>query len=136
MAENIVEHVVTATDGSDVARKALGFAVDLAKWKGAELTLVHVVPTDRVRDDEVYWDDDDQAILAEAGDLARAQGLEPHLVMCSGNPAEAIAKLAEEVGADLVVMGSRGRGRVKGTLLGSVSKGVLDRAHRPVLVVQ
>ena len=136
MAQAVMEHVVTATDGSDASRKALDFAIDVAAWKKAELTLVHVVPTDRVKDDEVYWDDADHAILHEAGELARGSGVEPHLVMCSGNPAEAIANLADEVDADLVVLGSRGLGRVKGTLLGSVSRGVLDRAHRPVLVVQ
>jgi len=131
-----MEQVLTAIDGSDVANKAVEFAVDFATWKGAVLTLVHVVPSDRVRDDEVYWDDEDHEILRQAGDVARERGIEAKLVMCSGNPAEAIARLANEVDADLVVMGSRGRGRVAGTLLGSVSKGVLDRAHRPVLVVQ
>lgn len=131
-----IEQVVTAIDGSEPSMKAVGFAIELAEWKGAELTLVHVVPSDRVRDDEVYWDDADHEVLKQAGDLASEHGVEARRVMCSGNPAEAIAKLADEVDADLVIMGSRGRGRVAGTLLGSVSRGVLDRAHRPVLVVQ
>jgi len=136
VAGPVMEQMLTATDGSEASMKALEFAVDLAGWKGATLTLVHVVPSDRVRDDEVYWDDADQEILSQAGELARERGVEAKCVMCSGNPAEAIAKLADEVDADLVVLGSRGRGRVAGTLLGSVSRGVLDRAHRPVLVVQ
>ncbi|MGI9658846.1 MAG: universal stress protein [Gaiellaceae bacterium] len=136
MAGPVMEQLLTATDGSEPAMKALEFAIDLAGWKGAALTLVHVVPNDRVRDDEVYWDDADHEILRAAGDLARDRGVETKLVMCSGSPPEAIAKLAEELNADLVVLGSRGRGRVAGRLLGSVSRGVLERAHRPVLVVQ
>jgi nucleotide-binding universal stress UspA family protein len=136
MGAPVIERVVIATDGSEVAMKAVEFGVELAGLKGAEVTLVHVVPSDRVRDDEVYWDAEDQAILQEAGDTARAQGVEPKLMMCSGSPAEAITKIAEDIDADMVVMGSRGRGTVTGRLLGSVSRGVLGRAHRPVLVVQ
>ncbi len=132
----VLERVVIATDGSEVATKAVALGVDLAGLKGAEVTLVHVVPSDRVRDDEVYWDTQDHEILQEAGDHARAQGVDPKLVMCSGNPADAITKIAEEVDADMVIMGSRGRGPVTGRLLGSVSRGVLGRVHRPVLVVQ
>jgi nucleotide-binding universal stress UspA family protein len=132
----VIEKVLTATDGSDAALKALDLALDLTSWKEAELTLVHVVPRDRVRDNDVYWDDADHDVLRQAGDRAREQGVEARLVMSSGNPAEAISKLADELDADLVVIGSRGRGRVAGTLLGSVSKGVLDRAHCPVLVVR
>lgn len=116
--------------------KAVEFGIELAGLKGAEVTLVHVVPADRVRDDEVYWESRDKEILQEAGDAARAQGVEPKLMMCSGNPAEAITKIAEDIDAHMVVMGSRGRGAVTGRLLGSVSRGVLGRAHRPVLVVQ
>jgi len=52
----------------------------------------------------------------------------------SGSPAEAIVRVARKWGADLIVMGSRGRGKVKGILLGSVSQDVLSNAPCPVLV--
>jgi nucleotide-binding universal stress UspA family protein len=56
--------------------------------------------------------------------------------MLHGNPATEIVEYADLLGADLIVMGSRGRGAVTSALLGSVSRGVLTRAKRPVLVVR
>lgn len=52
-----------------------------------------------------------------------------------GNPAERILARAEEYGADLIVMGTRGRSGLAHVLIGSVAEGVLRRSRRPVLVV-
>jgi len=52
-----------------------------------------------------------------------------------GDPTDAIVRRAEEIGADLVVMASRGHSRVVRTVLGSVSSDVVNRSRRPVLVV-
>jgi nucleotide-binding universal stress UspA family protein len=54
----------------------------------------------------------------------------------SGSPAEEIVRAAEEVGADLIVVGSRGEGAIRAVLLGSVSHQVVSYAHCPVLVVR
>ena len=51
-------------------------------------------------------------------------------------PDRAIVRLGEEIGAGLIVMGSRGRGRMRRALLGSVSDSVVRHAHCPVLVVR
>ena len=53
-----------------------------------------------------------------------------------GRPDEEIVKLAEEIGAGLIVMGSRGRGGVRRSLMGSVSDSVVRHAHCPVMVVR
>jgi len=52
-----------------------------------------------------------------------------------GDPADEILKFADEIGADLIVMGSHGRTGVLRVLMGSVSRKVLDRAKCPVLIV-
>jgi nucleotide-binding universal stress UspA family protein len=59
---------------------------------------------------------------------------ETHLL--SGRADEEIVELAEEIGAGLIVMGSRGHGRLRRTLLGSVSDAVVRHAHCPVTVVR
>jgi nucleotide-binding universal stress UspA family protein len=65
---------------------------------------------------------------------ARAAVVGTHLRM--GRPEEAIGAVAEEIGAGLIVMGSRGRGGVRRALMGSVSDSVVRHAHCPVLVVR
>lgn len=54
----------------------------------------------------------------------------------TGDPAEAIMDYAKEINTDLIIMGSRGLGLVRGVLLGSVSKYVLEHAKCPVLIVK
>ena len=69
--------------------------------------------------------------------LATAAGLDaqPSTVARSTSVAEAVLAAADDVGADAIVLGTRGRGSLKSMLLGSVSHAVLQRADRPVLVV-
>ena len=76
-------------------------------------------------------DDQLQKIEQSGGEVART-----HVRASRRHPADEIVLVAEETGADLVVMGSRGLGGIKRALLGSVSDSVVRRAHCPVLVVR
>jgi nucleotide-binding universal stress UspA family protein len=53
-----------------------------------------------------------------------------------GRPDKEIVALSEEIGAELIVMGSRGQGGIRRALMGSVSESVVRHAHCPVLVVR
>jgi nucleotide-binding universal stress UspA family protein len=75
----------------------------------------------------------EQALAAGSKCLPTASPLEP---IATGDPAEEILKLADETGADLIVVGARGLGTIKRLLLGSVSETVLRDARCPVLVVK
>jgi nucleotide-binding universal stress UspA family protein len=135
------EKVLLATDGLDNTTHAARAAVDLAKKGGAELHVVHAwhtVPSPRfdgvirsgledvgreVLEEQVRW------IEEEGGTVAGAY-------LREGQPVEAIVEQAEEVGAGLVVVGSRGMGRLGRLVMGSVSMGVTHRSHCPVLIVR
>jgi nucleotide-binding universal stress UspA family protein len=137
--------ILLATDGSLDAALAARAAVDLSSKTGAELHVVHVgrslsayarpatMPEDYsllfARDAEELLEEQTEIIRHAGGEIARA-----HLRF--GRPADEILGLAEELGADLVVLGSRGLGPVDRLVMGSVSEDVIHHAHRPVLVMR
>jgi nucleotide-binding universal stress UspA family protein len=140
--------ILLATDGSEEADLAALRAVDLADATHSELHVVHVgvVPIflQSYPGTLGYYDKLYEQIEKMSRELLRKQNWRvkasggtvagAHLRM--GEVALEIVALAEELGADLIVMGSRGLGRVRRALMGSVSDSVVRHAHCPVLVVR
>lgn len=137
--------ILLATDGSEEATLAAQTAVDLSEKTGSELHITHVgeIPfthyPDRYGYRALYEEDEKKAqeLLEAQVERMKATGAElaqAHPRM--GRTAEEIVLLAEELGADLVALGSRGLGGVKRALMGSVSDSVVRHAHCPVLVVR
>ena len=81
-------------------------------------------------------DDHDRTSLDEALELAEARGIEVRTRLLTGAAAKQIVAYADEIDANLIVVGSRGLGAIGSTLLGSVSRKVLHDARRPVLIVR
>jgi nucleotide-binding universal stress UspA family protein len=124
-----LQRVLCAIDGSDHAAMALAHAIDMCAESGATLYAVVVAETGvdrRERAEEI-------ASAAAADAEARGVTATPHVV--TGEPAHAICVAAEELNADIVVMGSRGHGAITSALLGSVSRAVSKECSRPVTVV-
>jgi nucleotide-binding universal stress UspA family protein len=135
------KNVIWATDGSENAERALPTAVELVKDGGGKLFVVHAneIFGGRAAGAPVYADEDDRRaqLRAEVDDLVTA-GIDAELQIVSGmqsDPADLIAKKALELGADVIVVGTRGHGRVAGALLGSVTQRLLHVASCPVLAV-
>ena len=140
-----MKKILIALDGSETSSAALGAGLELAEDEGAEVIFAHVAslldfapahngdehaPPDRFPTAD--WD----PVLREAMMLAEGRGVKARPELLVGYPAKQILRLASEAEADLVVIGSRGLGRVKSAILGSTSREVLARADRPVLVVR
>src|SRR5919202_690827 len=147
--------VLLATDCSEDAARARQAAIELCQKTGSELHVVHVgnpflstlsgevcevypsLVADAYEDMEAeietgareLLDEEVERIKAEGGTVAQA-----HLRM--GPAAGEIVELAEEQGAGLIVVGSRGREGIRRALMGSVSGAVIRHAHCPVLVVR
>jgi nucleotide-binding universal stress UspA family protein len=148
-----MQRILVAVDGSVPSLNAVDFAADLASKYGAELILLTVVPHlspeldpaveeyarlehVQVREAELSLTMAD-SVLDNARRKARARGItrisaEPSF----GDPAQAIIAVARDQQADLIVVGSRGHGRLAGLLLGSVAQKVISLAHCPVVVVR
>jgi len=147
--------ILVAVDGSAHAGRAIQWAVDLAQCHDAPLAMVHVMRwtgSNRVprgldefeRIEHVRITERDllesaaDKILAAAKEAATDAGVgEVSTFLRNGDPANEIIGVADEVGADLVVMGSRGLSDLPGLVLGSVSHRVLHAAEgRAVLTVR
>ncbi len=138
--------ILLATDGSPHAEAAAVTAVELAKATGSKL---HVVAAGRSFPSGVYESYTDteagrKDLRQEAQDILDEQvkkieeagGTVQEAYVRRGRKDQEIVRLAEEIGAGLIVIGSRGHGGVRRALMGSVADSVVRHAHCPVLVVR
>jgi nucleotide-binding universal stress UspA family protein len=134
--------IVVATDGSDASQLAAREGLELAKETGAAVTVVTArqpisfigAPYDQRELSRQLARA--RAALDRAKAEAEAIGVEASYEIREGDPADEILRIAADRQADLVVLGSRGLGAIRGALLGSVSKAVVSGSDRPVLVVK
>ena len=141
-----MKKILIATVGSASAHEAVGIGVELAAEPGAHVTFIHVLPADDYlvagrlgpvlpKPHEVDMDETEVA-LREAADAADAAGVSYTLERLSGDAVDEIVTAADSMDADVIVIGSRGRGPMTSALLGSVSRGVLNESRRSVLIVR
>jgi nucleotide-binding universal stress UspA family protein len=135
--------VLVATDGSKLAQAAVEAGVELALDKDAELVFVHVISVfdfapqmdgDEVPPQRIPRLEEDSA-LCEAVAHAERNGLRATTELLVGYPPKQILRLATDIDADVIVVGSRGLGPIKRAMVGSTSREILAHADRRVLVV-
>jgi nucleotide-binding universal stress UspA family protein len=133
--------IVWATDGSEAADRALPYAKALAAAHDAALVVVHSkeVFVGRAGGYPVLADEEElEAKIQGQVDEARKEGLNATFNVIRGaapGAAHMIADVARELGADVIVVGTRGHAPVAGLLLGSVTQRLLHIAPCPVLAV-
>jgi nucleotide-binding universal stress UspA family protein len=141
--------IVVGTDGSETAREAVRQATELAARLGARLRIVSAyepVPAARLREEarevppDLEWAinprEDVDATLREAAEAAREGGVDAETYARQGDPADAILDVAEEQGADLIVVGNKGMTGARRFLLGSVPNRVSHHAPCSVLIIR
>ncbi len=141
--------IVVGTDGSETAAEAVRQATELAKTTGATLDIVSAyepVPRDRLREEsqEVPGDvahtlgprEDVNQVLEGAAETAKQAGITVQAHPREGEPADALLDVAEEVKADLIVVGNKGMTGAKRFLLGSVPNKVSHHAPCGVWIVR
>ena len=132
--------IVWATDGSENAARALTVAKALAREQRASLVVVHIVQRYATKEGLAVFADEEQVEARLEGVVQELsqEGFDATLKVVNHvgpQPAHAVADVAREVGADLIVVGTRGRGAVVGLVLGSVTLRLLHVAPCPVLAV-
>jgi nucleotide-binding universal stress UspA family protein len=137
--------ILVATDGSREAELAVTTAADLAKSTDSQLHVIHVGEVPLVYHPErhayraEYEEHEKEAQRLLEAQVERIEGAsateaQAHLRM--GRADEEIVELAQSIDAGLIVMGSRGHGRLRRALVGSVSESVVRHAHCPVTIVR
>lgn len=122
--------IVVGYDGSEAAQRALERAGYLATLTKAKVVVTSAVPVVVGEFSGVPGEE-----LREAEGRLAEQGITPELIEAAGDPAEAIALVAEQQKADLIVVGTREPSLVERLIGGSVSESLQRRAHCDVLIV-
>ena len=141
--------IVIGTDGSETAKEAVRQATELAKTLGSRIYLVSAyepVPEGRLREErqevpeDLQWmvnpREDVNATLEQTGEALQEDGIDVETHAREGDPADAILDVAEEKGADLIVVGNKGMTGAKRFLLGSVPNKVSHHAPCSVMIIR
>lgn len=141
--------VVIAMDGSEFADFAFEWYMQNVHKKSDHVIFVHspeyhtVVQSPMVMADVTVltdmWKDEEKRIkelLEQLGQKLKDHGIGGKVKSVGGNPGEVICSVAKEENASVIVTGTRGMGKIRRTLLGSVSDYIIHHAHVPVLVAK
>ncbi|MGK7918885.1 MAG: universal stress protein [Trichodesmium sp.] len=153
----IYQKILAAMDTSTVGDRVFDTALNLAKLNNSSLKLLHVLSPEEedspisfgvvsrefnkelIAEYKHKWEDFEKKcleILQSRANQASTAGINTEFIQAEGVPGKQICKVAEEWGAELIVMGRRGHSFVSELIIGSVSSYVIHRAKCSVLVVQ
>jgi len=137
--------IVLAYDGSDLSKKALDKALEIAASHESRLEVVHSLQNRAAvfgellfspsEDYEEQYLSHTQALINKLNEELSSES-KAKATLLIGNPALTIVNYAKEIGADLIIVGSRGLSETKELFLGSVSHNIVQHADIPVLVIK
>jgi nucleotide-binding universal stress UspA family protein len=134
------DRILVAVDSSEPSTRAVAFAMDLAKDRGSEIIVLHAIPrwVSQHGTAEIEVPDEGRELvdrtvrdLKDGGANARGEVIR----VLEGHVSRAIVETAGTVGADAIVLGTRGLSDFGGLFIGSVTHRVLHLAEVPVIVV-
>lgn len=138
----LFENVLVPIDGSKTSLRALNSAIEIAQMSGAEITILHVIPTveesakSRVSKFEKQLEKQGKDILDDAALVAKKQKIKYKTSLIRDSPGHAIVRLAKKGKFDHIVMSTTGTGSAQGDMLGSVSNYVVHKAEIPVYLIR
>jgi len=149
-----IKKILYATDLSRNSAYAFYFAVDLAQRRGATILILHTLEPVPAYVKNYLTDSDQIALDHQDTVIEKIQKRIDHFcknvdshagyhcaelvsktIVRLGHPVDQILKVADEEGCDVIVMGTHGKGFLKQTFLGSVSRGVLDSTRKPIFII-
>jgi len=132
-------------DGSDNSYRALDAALFLSEKLGSNITVLHVmeqVPITHIESQKLLsellenYKKENQDILSKCLEIARKKGVTINTILLQGNPASIILDFSKKEKYDIVIMGSRGMGKFKELILGSVSSKIVHHSPCGILLIR
>jgi nucleotide-binding universal stress UspA family protein len=132
-------------DGSDNSHRALDAALLLSEKLDSKVTAVHVmedVPVLHIESEKLLRElleafrKEQELILTKCSENARKKGLTIDTILLRGNPGSIILDYCGKENYNIIVMGSRGRGKFKELVLGTVSSKVVHHSSSPVMIIR
>ena len=139
------KNILVPIDGSDNSYRALDAALLLSEKLGSNITVIHVmeeVPITHIGSEKILnelleaYKKENQDILLKSTEIANQKGLTIKTFLLQGNPASAILDYNKKEKFDLIIMGSRGLGKFKELILGSVSSKIVHHSTCAVLLIR
>jgi nucleotide-binding universal stress UspA family protein len=141
----VFTNVLVPVDGSDNSYRALDAALLLSEKLGSKITVVNVmeqVPITHIESEKLLsqllqaYKKENQEILSKCSKIATEKGLSIKTLLLQGNPASVILDYSKKEKFDLVIMGSRGMGKFKRLILGSVSSKIVHHSPCAILLIR
>jgi nucleotide-binding universal stress UspA family protein len=141
---SIIEKILLPVDGSDYMKREVELACEFSKIFGADVTIFHVIAMPMssevggILNASKELEEAGNAILEEARQIAEGCGIKPKLELdfSVGNPGMRIIRKAEAEGANLIIIGAKGKNRFREILMGSVANTVVNNSKCLVLIVR
>jgi nucleotide-binding universal stress UspA family protein len=145
----MIKKIMIATDGSDTSNKAAMIGIDIAHRANGSITAIYVMDISRLAHLPGYaampgLKEKILSLMQKEGQQA-TQFVEDHAhmmkvscqkILAQGNPSEELLKFSQQMGMDLLIMGSLGRTGMEKFLLGSVAEKVVSQSAIPVLLIK
>jgi nucleotide-binding universal stress UspA family protein len=137
--------ILVPVDGSDNSYRALEAALVLSEKLGSNISVVNVmeqVPITHIESEKLLselleaYKKENQEILSKCSDIARQKGIAIKTVLLHGNPAPVILDYSKKENFDLVIMGSRGMGKFKELIIGSVSSKIVHHSPCAIMIIR
>ncbi len=132
----MIGKILLADSGTGHTEEMLKSLIEIPSVQAASVTVLHVVPPQVTAEDMVAKWEEGGRILSQAIQNLKLDPARVTAVLREGEPKDVVLKVADEVDADLIIMGSRGLKRIQSILENSVSQYVFQLASRPMLLVR
>ncbi|NES86323.1 MAG: universal stress protein [Moorea sp. SIO2B7] len=132
----MIKNILLADSGTEKSEEMLKSLMDLPSLKGASITILNVVSAKSSTEDITAKMEEGGRLLGKAIEKLKLDPNQVSTILRQGEPKDTVLKVADEIDANLIIMGSRALGRLEAILSNSVSQYVFQLTNRPMLLIK